>query len=103
MESARLLSTTSGHWKRAALGCGRLGMVGSLRGIRGRDGDSLLVCYTSNREVLGGDDEGDGENGGGKVGKWKGQSCERTDGKGKWKEEEEEVRTHIQKQTLEHL
>lgn len=64
MESARLLSRTSGEWKRAALGLGRLRMVGSLRGIRGRDWNSLLVCYTSNREVLGGEDEGDGENGG---------------------------------------
>jgi len=73
MESARLLAKTSG--KGAALNWGGLGLVGSRRGIRGRDAVSLYFCYASNRKVLGGDDDGDGENGG-KVGMWKGESCE---------------------------
>jgi hypothetical protein len=60
-------------------------LVGSLRGIRGRDGVSLLLCYASNRKVLGGDDDGNGENGGGKVGDVEGGKLRRTDGKGKWK------------------
>jgi hypothetical protein len=88
MESARLMGRTSGHWKRwAALGWDRVGVVGSLRGIRGRDGVALDLCYASDRRVLGGEDgeDGeDGENGGGKAGKWKGQSWKRMDGKGKW-------------------
>lgn len=62
------MAKTSGHWKGAGLDWDKLGLVGSRRGIRGRDGVSVLLCYTSNRKVLGGDDDGDGENGGGKVG-----------------------------------
>lgn len=76
MESGRPMGKTSGHWKGGGLDWDRLGLVGSLRGIRGRDGVAVLLCYASNRKVLGGDDDGDGENGGGKVGMWKGESCE---------------------------
>lgn len=53
-----------------------MGLVGSRGGIRGRDGVSVLLCYASNSKVLGDDDDWDGENEGGKVGMWKGESCE---------------------------
>lgn len=76
MESARLLGKTSGNWKGAALNWDSLGLVGSRRGIRGRDGVSLLFCDASNRKELGGDDGGDDENGERERWGWKGESCE---------------------------